>query len=151
VARCDVYVVTTARQLLVRAARSRVTAALFVAFAAICLLLTTIGLYGVVTAQVVERTREIGIRTALGASKGIVLRSVLLEGAVMTLIGMIGGAAIAALFSGWLKTILYGVSRHDSATIAGVAVLMCLVTGVATYIPARRAASIEPTAALREG
>jgi putative ABC transport system permease protein len=132
-------------------ARSRVTAALFVGFAAVCLLLSTIGLYGVVTAHVVERTREVGIRMALGAPKGVVLRAVLLEGAMMTLIGMIGGAAIAALFSGWLQTILYGVSRHDPATIAGVALLMCLVTGVATYIPARRAASIEPTAALREG
>jgi predicted lysophospholipase L1 biosynthesis ABC-type transport system permease subunit len=131
-------------------ARSRVTAALFVGFAAVCLLLSTIGLYGVVTAHVVERTREVGIRMALGAPKGVVLRAVLLEGAMMTLIGMIGGAAIAALFSGWLQTILYGVSRHDPATIAGVALLMCLVTGVATYIPARRAASVEPTAALRE-
>jgi putative ABC transport system permease protein len=131
-------------------ARSRVTAALFVAFAAICLLLSTIGLYGVVTAQVVERTREVGIRMALGAPRGVVLRAVLLEGATMALIGMIGGAAIATLFSGWLETILYGVSRHDPATIAGVALLVCLVTGVATYIPARRAASIEPTAALRE-
>ena len=64
---------------------------------------------------------------------------------------MIGGAAIAALFSGWLQTILYGVSRYDPATIAGVALLMCLVTGVATYVPARRAASVEPTVALREG
>ena len=132
-------------------ARSRVTAALFVGFAAVCLLLSTIGLYGVVTAHVVERTREVGIRMALGAPRGVVLRAVLLEGAMMTLIGMIGGAAIAALFSGWLETILYGVSRHDPATIAGVALLMCLVTGVATYIPARRAASVEPTAALREG
>ncbi len=132
-------------------ARSRVTAALFVAFAAVSLLLSTIGLYGVVTAHVVERTREVGIRMALGAPKGVVLRGVLLEGAMMTVIGMISGAAIAALFSGWLQTILYGVSRHDPATIAGVALLMCLVTGVATYIPARRAASVEPTAALREG
>ena len=132
-------------------ARSRVTAALFVGFAAVCLLLSTIGLYGVVTAHVVERTREVGIRMALGAPKGVVLRAVLLEGATMTLIGMIGGGAMAALFSGWLESILYGVSRHDPATIAGVAVLMCLVTGVATYIPARRAASVEPTVALREG
>jgi putative ABC transport system permease protein len=131
-------------------ARSRVTAALFIGFAAVCLLLSTIGLYGVVTAHVVERTREVGIRMALGASKGVVLRAVLLEGAMMTLVGMIGGAAIAALFSGWLQTILYGVSRHDPATIAGVVVLVCLVTGVATYIPARRAASAELTAALRE-
>ena len=69
----------------------------------------------------------------------------------VTLIGMINGAAIAALFSGWLETILYGVSRHDFATLAGVAVLMCLVTGVATYGPARRAASVDPIAALREG
>ena len=88
---------------------------------------------------------------ALGAPKGVVLRAVLLEGAMMTLIGMVGGAAIAALFSGWLQTILYGVSRHDPAPIAGVALLMCLVTGVASYIPGRRAANVEPTAALRKG
>jgi putative ABC transport system permease protein len=130
-------------------ARSRVTAALFVAFAAICLLLSTIGLYGVITAHVVERTREVGIRMALGASRGAVLRAVLLEGAMMTLFGVIGGTAIAALMSGWLEASLYGVSRHDAATIAGVAVLVCLVSAVATYIPARRAASVEPTTALR--
>ena len=68
----------------------------------------------------------------------------------MTLIGMIGGAAIAALFGGWLESMLYGVSRHDPATIASVALLLCLVTAIATYIPARRAASVEPTEALRE-
>ncbi len=131
-------------------ARSRVTAALFVAFAAICLLLSTIGLYGVVTAQVTDRTRDIGIRVALGAPRGTVLRAVLLEGAMLTLLGLMGGAAMAALLGGWLETLLYGVSGHDTATIASVAVLMCVVTGVATYIPARRAAGIEPTAALRE-
>jgi putative ABC transport system permease protein len=58
--------------------------------------------------------------------------------------------AIAAFFSGWLESILYGVSRHDPATIAGVALLVCLVTSVATYLPARCAASIEPMVALRE-
>ena len=131
-------------------ARSRLTAALFVGFAAIGLLLSTIGLYGVVTAHVAERTREVGIQMALGASRSVVLRAVLLEGAMMTLIGMIGGAATAALFSGWLESILYSVSRHDPATIAGVVLLVCLVTAVATYIPARRAASVEPTVALRE-
>jgi predicted permease len=131
-------------------ARSRVTAALFVGFAAVSLLLSTIGLYGVVTAHVVERTREVGIRMALGAPKSLVLQSVLIEGATMTLIGMVGGATIAALFSNWIETILYGVRRHDPATIAGVALLMCLVTGVATYIPARRASSVEPAKALRE-
>jgi putative ABC transport system permease protein len=131
-------------------ARSRVTAALFVAFALVCLLLSTIGLYGVVSAHVVERTREVGIRMALGASGSRVLRSVLIEGATMTLIGIAGGAAIAALFGNWLETILYGVSRHDPATIAGVALLMGLVTGVATYLPARRAASVDPATALRE-
>jgi ABC-type lipoprotein release transport system permease subunit len=55
------------------------------------------------------------------------------------------------LFGGWLETILYGVSRHDAATIAAVALLMCVVTGIASYIPARHAASVEPTVALREG
>ncbi len=131
-------------------ARSRVTAALFVAFAAICLLLSTVGLYGVVTSHVVERRRDIGIRMVLGASAGTVLRAVMLEGATMALVGVIGGTAIAAVFSGWLETILYGVSRHDPATIAGVALLVCLVTGVATYVPARRAADIQPVEALRE-
>ena len=126
------------------------TAALFVGFAAICLLLSTIGLYGVVMAHVAERTREVGIRMALGASRSVVLRAVLLEGAVMALIGMIAGAAIAALFSGWLESILYGVRSHDPATLASVVLFVCLVTAVATYIPARRAASIEPTVALRE-
>jgi putative ABC transport system permease protein len=132
-------------------ARSRVTAALFVGFAAVCLLLSTIGLYGVVTAQTADRTRDIGIRMALGASGARVLRSVLFEGARMTLIGMIAGATIAASFSSWLESILYGVSRHDPATIAAVALLMCLVTGAASYIPARRASRIAPTEALREG
>ena len=131
-------------------ARSRVTSALFVGFAAVCLLLSTIGLYGVVTAHVVERTREIGIRMALGAARSAVLRAVLLEGATMTLVGMIGGASIAALFSTWLDSILYGVSRDDPATIAGVALLVCLVTGLASYVPATRAASVEPWAALRD-
>ena len=131
-------------------ARSRVTAALFVGFAAICLLLSTIGLYGVVAAHVAERTREVGIRLALGAQRSVVLRAVLLEGATMTLVGMLGGVATAALFSGWLESILYGVGRHDPATIAGVALLVCFVTGVATYIPVRRAASVDPTVALRE-
>ena len=131
-------------------ARSRVTAALFVAFAAICLLLSTVGLYGVVTAHVAQRTREVGIRMALGAHRSAVLRAVLREGAMMTLMGLIGGGAIAAIFSGWIESILYGVDRHDPATIASVALLVCLVTGVATYIPARRAASVEPMAALRE-
>ena len=131
-------------------ARSRVTSALFVAFAGVCLLLSTIGLYGVVTAHVVERTREVGIRMALGASRGAVLRAVLLEGATMTVLGIIVGTAIAAPFSGWIETILYEVSRHDAATIAAVASLVFVVSGTATYIPARRAAGLEPTAALRE-
>jgi RNA polymerase sigma factor (sigma-70 family) len=105
-------------------ARSRVTDALFLAFAAICLLLSAIGLYGVVTAHVVEGTRDVGIRMALGAPKGLVLRSVLLDGAWVTLIGLVIGATIAALLSSWLETILYGVSRHDPATFAAVTLLI---------------------------
>ena len=131
-------------------AQPRVTAALFAGLAAICLMLATMGLYGVVTAHAVERTREVGIRMALGAPRSVVLRGVLLEGATMTLIGTLGGTAIAALFSGWIESILYGVDRFDPATITSVALLVCLVTSVATYVPARRAARVEPTTALRE-
>ena len=69
---------------------------------------------------------------------------------MMTLMGMIAGAAIAALFSGWLESILYGVGSYDPATIASVLLFVCLVTAVATYFPAKRAASIEPKVALRE-
>ena len=87
---------------------------------------------------------------ALGAPRSVVLRGVLLEGAMMTLIGMLGGTAIAALFSGWIESILYEVDRFDPATITGVALLVCLVTSVATYVPARHAAGVEPTTALRE-
>jgi putative ABC transport system permease protein len=68
----------------------------------------------------------------------------------MTLFGLMGGTAMAALLGGWLHTILYGVAVHDAATIAIVAVLISVVAGVATYLPARRAAGIEPTAALRD-
>jgi ABC-type antimicrobial peptide transport system permease subunit len=131
-------------------ARSRATTGLFVAFAAVSLLLSTLGLYGVVGGQVLARTREVGIRMALGAPRRAVLRAVLLEGAVMTCLGSIGGTAVAALFSGWLDAVLYGITRHDFVTLTGVAVLVWVVTGVATYLPARRAAGIEPSVALRE-
>ena len=76
--------------------------------------------------------------------------SMTLDGTMMTLIGRIGGAALVALFSGWLESILYSVSRQDPAMIAGVLLLVGLATTVATCIPARRAASGEPTLALRE-
>ena len=94
--------------------------------------------------------REVGIWMALGAPKSVVLRAVMLDGTMMTLVGMIGSAAIAALIGGWLELILYGVSRHDPVTIAGVALVVCFVTRVATHVPARRASSVDPTEALRE-
>ena len=126
------------------------TAALFVRVAAICLLLSTIGLYGVVAAHVAERTREVGIRMTLGAPKRVVLRTVLIEGAMMTLIGMIGGVALASLFSGWARIDPVRRQPPRPRDDRRCAALVGPLTAVATYVPARRAASVEPTVALRE-
>jgi hypothetical protein len=130
-------------------AGSRVTAALFVAFAAICLLLSTIGLYGVVTAHVVERTREIGIRMALGASAPSVLRQVTGEGARIVGAGLVAGSVLALAFARMLSGLLFGVSPADPLTLAGMIALLAVVAALAIWSPARRAVTIDPIHALR--
>jgi len=131
-------------------ARPRLAAGLFIGFGLATLLLATIGLYGLVTGQVLERTRDIGIRMALGSSKAAVLRSVLAEGAAITVVGSSAGATVALLLSHWLGTILYGVSHDDPATYVAAAVFICTITIVTTWIGARRAANVDPNVALRE-
>ena len=122
---------------------------LFGLFAALALALATMGIYGVLAYNVAQRTREIGIRLALGADGNAVLRLVVGQGirlaALGILLGLIGALALTRLMSG----MIYGVSSTDPATFFAVATLLGLVAVAACYIPARRAMRVDPMVALR--
>ena len=118
-------------------------------FAALAVLLSTVGIYGVISYIVSQRTREIGIRVALGATRSDVLRTVLLQGTIMTAIGIAAGLALAVAVTRLLATVLFGVTATDPLTLAAVAALLTAVSLAATYIPARRASHLDPTTALR--
>jgi putative ABC transport system permease protein len=120
-------------------------------FAGIALVLACVGIYGVVAYLVGQRTHEIGIRTALGAQREDVLRLVLGEGARMALLGVGVGLAAALGLARLMAGMIFGVSAHDPVTFAAVCGLLVLVALLATYIPARRAARIDPVIALRQG
>ena len=130
-------------------ARPRFNMALLLAFAATALLLTVVGLYGVVSYTVSQRTREIGIRMALGAEPGSVRRMVLTYGLRMTLIGLVVGSLAALAAGRALAGMLHGVTARDPATFAAVAVLLATVSVLACYLPARRATAIDPLQAIR--
>ena len=118
-------------------------------FAVLALVLAMVGLYGLVSYSVSQRTRELGIRIALGAQQNDVMRLVLGEGARLTLIGVILGLAAALALTQLMRSLLFGVSAMDPVTFASVAVVLALVAIVACYIPARRAMATDPSAALR--
>jgi putative ABC transport system permease protein len=113
------------------------------------LVLATIGLYSVMTYAVSQRTREIGIRMALGAGLRDVLRLIVSQGMRMVLIGIALGFACAFALTRVLASLLLGVGTTDSVTFAGVAVLFVAVALLACYIPARRASRVDPLVALR--
>jgi len=125
------------------------TTTLFVAFAALALVLGAIGIYGVLSFLVSMRTREIGIRISLGALPRDVLWLVLKEGVQFSLIGIVLGLASAFAITRLLSSELYGVSSADPIAFLGAAVLMLLVTLLACYIPTRRAMRVDPMVALR--
>ena len=118
-------------------------------FAALALLLACVGLYGVISYAVVQRTHEIGVRMALGAKPVDVLRLVIRQGMGLTIIGLIVGVAAGSVVTRVLSDMLYGVSPRDPLTFVGAPLLLLLVAFLACYIPARRATRIDPLVALR--
>ncbi len=118
-------------------------------FAAIALLLAAIGVYGVISYAVNQRTREIGIRMALGARPGDVLKLVVGRGAMLALAGVAAGIAVSALVTRSMSKLLFGVSPTDPLAFAAVAVILSGVAILASYLPAQRAAKVDPLTALR--
>jgi len=120
------------------------------AFAALALLLASIGLYGVLAYAVTQRSREIGLRMALGATARSVVGMVVGRGLLLTATGLAIGLALAAAGTRSMKTMLYGVDAMDPATFAAVASLLCVIAALACWIPARRASRVDPIVVLRE-
>jgi ABC-type antimicrobial peptide transport system permease subunit len=123
--------------------------ALLTAFAGLAIVLASVGLYGVIAYLVAQRTHEIGVRMALGARSRDVLRMVLGHGLRLVVIGVVLGLAGALALTRFLTGQLYGVRPTDPLTFVAVTVLLALVALAATWLPARRAARVDPMIALR--
>jgi ABC-type antimicrobial peptide transport system permease subunit len=115
----------------------------------LAMLLACVGLYGLLSYEVSRRTREIGVRMALGAARIDVFSLVLGQGLVLALAGIAVGAAIAMALTRYLESLLYGVKPNDPATFAAIAALILVVGALASYLPTRRATRVDPMVALR--
>jgi predicted permease len=118
-------------------------------FALLALVLGVVGLYGVIAYSVSQRTREIGVRMALGAQRSTVYRLILQESAKLAGIGILAGLLCSPAASMLMRTLLFGTQVWDAATLAAVSVVLALFAFLASYVPARRAASVNPIEALR--
>ena len=130
-------------------ARPRFNMMLLGGFAGVAMILAAVGIYGVIAYGVTQRTREIGIRMALGAQRGDVLRLVLGQSMAIVGVGLVIGLTAALAVTRWMASLLYGVSTHDLLVHGAVLMLLAIAGLVASYIPARRAMSVDPVVALR--
>jgi predicted permease len=130
-------------------ASPRFNTVLLAAFAAIAFLMAIVGVYGVLAFAVTERSQEIGIRMALGATPAAVLSLVMKEGAVLVAAGALSGVAAALVLTRYLASLLYGVTAADPGTYAAVVIGLILAASAASFLPARRAAMLDPVVALR--
>jgi putative ABC transport system permease protein len=146
----SVYNVRTMPQIVDRSlAQRRLTTLLMAGFGGLALLLAAVGIYGVVAYGVTQRLREFGIRLALGATSRQLTRLVLWQGTSMAAAGSAIGMVVAIAAAGAMSHLVYGVAPRDLASIVGAAALLMLVAGLASYVPARRAAAVDPGVTLR--
>jgi putative ABC transport system permease protein len=127
----------------------RFRAILLTTLAGLALLLSTIGLYGVLSHLVTQRTHEIGVRMALGGQRNEVVFLVLKEGLSLTIMGVALGICVALALSRYFRALLYGISDTDPLLLTGVSLILPLAALAAAYVPARRATAVDPMVALR--
>jgi putative ABC transport system permease protein len=130
-------------------ATRRVSTMVFTMFAVVAILIAAVGLYGVVSHSVTERTREIGVRMALGAERRGILFLFIGQGLAITVAGTVAGMAGAIAVARWLRQLVFGVEPTNPATLAAVGATLLVVAAVACYVPARRATRVDPLVALR--
>jgi putative ABC transport system permease protein len=149
-ARVPVYGLESMDDVLARTfAQPRLRTRLLGAFAAVAVLLSAIGIYGLLMYSVAQRTREIGIRMALGADRRRVLRSIMAEGLALVAVGAASGLVMSAYLARLIEKILYGVEGLDPVTMAAASAILIAASLIAIYVPARRATRVDPFVALR--
>jgi putative ABC transport system permease protein len=140
---------TVTRQMNGQFSGPRIAAKLLSGFAVLALMLAAIGTSGVMSYSVGQRTQEIGIRIALGAQRGDVLRLILQNGMAMVIAGVVVGLAVSVIFTRSINSLLYGIGSFDAASLFVAAVVLIAVALVACLLPARRAMRVDPIVALR--
>jgi predicted permease len=142
-------VMTMERRVMESLSRPRLYAFVLAGFAGFALLLAGVGLFGVLSYSVTQRSRELGVRAALGARPRDIVRLVVREGLVITLCGAVAGIWTAVVVAGWLRSFLFGVSTYDPVTFVAVPAILLIVAALASFVPARRAAGADPLTVLK--